>query len=368
MNKICLIGNSGRKSGGMDGQTSKVRLYLKKIKDEGFDVFFVDLESFSKRPLRVLLEIKKAIKTCNRVILISAERGCRLLIPFINFFNKKRQIPFILPLVGTSVLHFSLDKLDEKKQYEFMFGGNFSLVSPSEKIKRNLSMITYILPETELLTDVYRKYYGLKNVVTLNNFRDITAFPRIAKENDKLKIIFYSRVMEKKGIFDIINACRSVENNCCFIFDIYGPLYLSKEEREIFFSLLDDHIHYLGVVDPADSVKLLASYDLMVFPTRFATEGTPGVIVESLIAGTPVLSSAFPQANVLLKNGFDSVQYTFLDKEDLQVKLDQIVKNRDFLIELTKNAQISGEKYTYSHERKIFLKYICGIDCEGAQE
>ena len=250
-------------------------------------------------------------------------------------------------------------------QYEFVFEKNFSLVSPSKKIKKNLSMITYILPETELLSDVYRQFYGLKNVVTLNNFRDITTLPRIVKENDTLKIVFYSRVMEKKGIFDIIDACRAIENNCCFILDIYGPLYFSKEEREMFFSLLDDHIHYFGVVDPANSVKLLASYDLMVFPTRFATEGTPGVIVESLIAGTPVLSSAFPQANVLLKNGFDSVHYAFLDRKELQVKLEQIVKNRDFLLELTKNAQISGEKYTYSHERKIFLKYICGIDCDG---
>ena len=41
-------------------------------------------------------------------------------------------------------------------------------------------------------------------------------------------------------------------------------------------------------------VQTLANYDLSVFPTRFIGEGTPGVIVESLLAGTPVLTSNFP--------------------------------------------------------------------------
>lgn len=44
--KICLIGNSGVRSNDKGGQTTKLRLYKKKIVDEGFDLTFVDLENF----------------------------------------------------------------------------------------------------------------------------------------------------------------------------------------------------------------------------------------------------------------------------------------------------------------------------------
>ena len=103
MNNILLIGNSGLKSGQMDGQTIKVRLYLKKMKDEGFSVCFVDLENFLRRPLSTLHRIKKGIKECARIVLLTAERGSKLLVPYINKINKKYKKPFVFPLVGTSV-------------------------------------------------------------------------------------------------------------------------------------------------------------------------------------------------------------------------------------------------------------------------
>ena len=90
MNKICLIGNSGIKHHGVDGQTVKVRLYLKKIQDEGFEVFFVDLEDFMKHPFSTFYKIKKGVKECDRVVLITAQRGLKILIPYINNIKRKK--------------------------------------------------------------------------------------------------------------------------------------------------------------------------------------------------------------------------------------------------------------------------------------
>ena len=104
MNKILLIGNSGLKHHGEDGQTVKVRLYLKKMQDEGFEVQYVDLEGFSKHIFSILSKIRKGIKVCDRIVLISAMRGCKYLIPYINRHNKKYQKPFILPLIDHLLL------------------------------------------------------------------------------------------------------------------------------------------------------------------------------------------------------------------------------------------------------------------------
>ena len=367
MSKILLIGNSGLKKHGEDGQTVKVRLYCKKIIDEGFDLDFIDLEDFIKKPFSILNKIKKSIKKCDRVVLISAKRGCRLLIPFINRHNRKLQKPFILPLVGTSVLHFSIDKLTDDEKNRFLLDKDYSLCKRNKKITKQLAQIDYVLPETDILVDTFKDFYGLNNVFKLNNFRDFDVLKKQASDNiEELKLVFLSRVMQMKGIFDLMDVIRDIsETHKGISLDVYGMKNLSEEENNLFNSYVDNKIiSYKGIVNNNLVCSTLSNYDLFVFPTRFVGEGTPGVIAESLIAGTPVLSVDFPQAHLLLNDGFDSILCKMFDKEDLKTKLLYIISNNHFLSELKKGAIETGKRYTYDYERASFLKYICGVGGE----
>ncbi len=361
---ICLIGNSGLKHHGLDGQTAKVRLYLKKIQDEGFDTSFIDLENFTRHPIFTLIRIKKNIKTCDRIVLITAERGCKILIPFINFFNRKYKKPVILPLVGTGVLHYSIDKLTDDEKIDFLLNKRYDLCKFDKKTSKQLSQLKYVLPETDMLNVVFRSFFKISNVRTLNNFRDVEPIDvKTKKTNNPLKLVFLSRVMREKGIFDILEAVKELNaSGISLQLDIYGQKVLADKDLLLFNGYLDDNIHYLGQIDFSNVVDTLSKYDLFVFPTKFIGEGTPGVVAESLIAGTPVLSSCFPQANILLKDGKDSILFKINNYDDLLNKLRMIVTNRELLSTLTYNATTSGSLFTYLAERNRFLKYICGVE------
>lgn len=363
MNKILLIGNSGTISNGTDGQTVKVRLYLKKIKDEGFAVDFVDLENFTKNPFRILLKIKKYYKKCDRVVLLTAERGSKLLIPFINRINRKNKKPFVFPLIGISVLHNSIDHLSDVEKNDFFVNENYSICKPKKKLVKQLRKIDYILPETELLTNAFSGFYGLSNVYQLNNFRENIEIDKSHQDNSGLKLVYVSRVMKIKGIFDLLDVVKSLNEDGYNVFlDIYGNKTLSDEESNVFNSLIDGRfINYRGTLPNDNVCKAISNYDLFVFPTRYYGEGTPGVVVESLIAGVPVITSSFPQATYLLKDGFDSIFYKMEDKNKLKETILNVIKNKGMLDTMRKNAFVSGQKYTYNHERDIFLKYICGV-------
>lgn len=364
MNKILLIGNSGFEHNSYDGQTVKVRLYFKKIQDEGFDVTFVDLENFAKRPFSILKAIRKGISSCDRIVLISAKRGCKFLIPYINRHNKKLNKPFILPLIGTSVLHHSIDRLSDEQKNDFLINGNYSLCKSNKKMSKQLSRISAILPETDLLVKVFKEFYNLDNVFQLNNFREEQHFEFNSIDSNELRIIFASRVMKMKGIFDVLSTIDTLNKSGTSIsMDIYGKKVLDASQEEMFNNYLKNRsFNYFGQIDNNLVCQTISKYDLFVFPTHFIGEGTPGVIVESLIAGVPILTSNFPQAKYLLKDGNDSVFYKMFDNEDLKQKLLSIAKNKDFLKALKNNAKISGEKYTYKKERKTFLKYVCGME------
>lgn len=366
MKKILLIGNSGIDHGGTDGQTVKVRLYLKKIKDEGFDCDFVDLEHFSKHPFSILLQIKRKMRDCDRIVLITAQRGSKLLIPFINHCNKKFKKPFVFPLIGTSVLHYTIDKLNDSDKNSFILNHDFSKSKNSKKWSKHLQKMTYVLPETDLLTDVFSEFYKLNNVKTLNNFRDDFKIQKtdVRSENESLKIVYLSRVMREKGIFDLLDV---VEKINCFkksiSLDIYGECLMNDDDLKTFnLKTNSGSIKYGGRVKQEDVVETLSKYDLFVFPTRFVGEGVPGVIVESLLAGTPVLTSNFPQAHLLLTDNKDSIFFEMFNKDDLEQKLLNIINNMSIISKLKENALESSKKYTYEHERKKFLKYVCGVE------
>ena len=361
--KILLIGNSGLADNINDGQTIKVRLYLKKIQDEGFDADFIDLEHFLRRPIRILRRIKKAIPFYDRIVLIAAERGTKLLVPLINKWNKKYNKPFVLPQLGSGILHYAIDSLNDKEKHDFLVNGNYSLAKPNKKLSKEFKKITYILPETDLLTKACREFYGLNNVYTLNNFRECSLERMPSKDYSKpLKLCFLSRVMKMKGILDLMKVVREINSKGQVLsLDIYGEKLLSKDEETVFNEYLDEKtIRYKGLVEYSQVITTISKYDLFVFPTRFLYEGVPGVIVESLLAGTTILTSNFPQVRQILVDGKNSIMFSLASEHDLKDKLEFLAKNTEVLDSLRKEATKCSEKFTYEFERKSFLDYVCG--------
>ena len=359
---ILLIGNSGLKSNDKGGQTTKLRLYQKKMIDEGFVVNLVDLENFHKHPFKVLTAINDGLKTCRRVVLISGERACRLLIPFIISRNR-RKAPFILPVVGSGVLHFSIDKLSDEDKLKFFNNHEYSLGKRIKSIEENLQQISKILVETELLKDVYSNFYHLENCEVLENFRDTTITPKEEKTNEPLKLVYLSRVMRLKGVFDLMDVVKRIEEDYPnrFTVDVYGSKSFNKDDEALFNNYQSLTLKYCGELDNSQVIDTLKGYDMLIFPTNATFEGTPGVIAESLIAGTPVLTSSFPQVSLLLEDKVNSIWFKMFDNDNFEEKLRYVLEHPEIIAGMIKKCQICGQKFTYSYHRDRFLRYVCGV-------
>ena len=365
MNKILLIGNSGDISKSTDGQVTKVRLYREILTDEKIDFMFVDLERFSHHPFKTLFTIKRGIKKCDRIVLITAQRGADVLIPFINHFNRKLNKPLALPMIGVNILHKYIDNLNEKDHFMFMHECNFLNIKPKRRDIKNLNKISFILPENEMVASVVKKFFSLNNVYILENFRKYNLPNKSIKKKDNnlLNLIFVSRVGKEKGIFKLIDAVNTINSNGTKVtLDIFGRKYFNEEENLIFNRLLNQNINYGGVLKNADVINTITQYDVFVFPTQYKSEGTPGVISEALIAGVPIISSNFAQVDYLLKDGVDSLIYNMNDNNELVKSILLLVDNDEMLKKLTFNAKISGERYTYFASKQKFWKYILGLE------
>lgn len=359
MNKICLIGNSGSNKYPYNGQCAKVNLYKKKIVDEGFDLDFIDLFYFRAHPFRIFISICKSVKHCQRIVLLTAQNGAKILIPFINLINKKRK-PFIFPLIGINILHKYIDKLSTFDQRAFLLENKY-LEKPSHKDVKNFKKISLILAENVVVANALKNFFGLSNVEVLENFRDCSILTKKISFDKKLKVIFLSRVCKDKGILDLLDCITKLQKeNVEICLDIYGQNGLNKLDNEKFYSLLNKNIVYHGPISCNDVVSTINNYDCFIFPTKFINEGTPGVISESFIAGVPIISSNFVQAYTILNDKHDSLIYEQSNNLELCKYLKKIYFDREYLGFLTKNAHKIALKFTYDFCRDKFLEYVCG--------
>jgi glycosyltransferase involved in cell wall biosynthesis len=114
---------------------------------------------------------------------------------------------------------------------------------------------------------------------------------RQGKRADSLRLVFISRIVEKKNLLFVLHLLQHVEYET--VLDVYGPLespeYWQKCKRVIGELPANIQLNYRGSVENSLVASILSGYDALIFPTLGENFGH--VIFESLSAGCPVLLS-----------------------------------------------------------------------------
>ncbi|WP_316804867.1 XrtY-associated glycosyltransferase XYAG1 [Pedobacter nototheniae] len=112
----------------------------------------------------------------------------------------------------------------------------------------------------------------------------------ISKPNDPFKLIFLSRIEEKKGLELLFDALSTIKMEWSLTLAGSGEaIYLNKLKTQIKTLGIQDHISWIGQVSNEHKFNLMAKHDLLVL-TSF-NENFANVVIESLSVGTPALIS-----------------------------------------------------------------------------
>lgn len=139
----------------------------------------------------------------------------------------------------------------------------------------------------KILKPQKNKIYKLCNVPT-------TSTCQIEKEKKKkktAKIIFLSRIVEKKNLYFALECLKEIKGEVTF--DIYGPIedenYWNKCQELIYTLPQNIKVNYKGIVSHDKIATIFNKYHAFLFPTF--SENYGHVIVESLTAGCPIIIS-----------------------------------------------------------------------------
>lgn len=114
---------------------------------------------------------------------------------------------------------------------------------------------------------------------------------RQKKTEGRLKVVFLSRISQKKNLEHALEMFKKVKGEVQF--NIYGPLedvgYWEKCQKTLKLLPENVHVRYRGAVPHDRVANIMAEHDLFFLPTRGENFGH--VILEALVAGCPVLIS-----------------------------------------------------------------------------
>lgn len=330
--KILVLGYFGYETNQLDGQTIKTRniydLLKSKEDEEEYIVYYFDTQRFQKNKLNVLRMFYQASK-CDLLIYLGAHNNLRYFFPILDTITRIKGIPLHYILVGGWLADFIADK---------------------PKLTKRLSKVAGLYPQTRDLTIRLQEEYGFKNVVQLNNFR-LSSFVKDnrSKKDDIIKLIFMARVHPMKGAnllfkLDEVFQVKGIDN---VSIDIYGPMFNEYEsEFKLKIQKASESIKYKGILAPDKIHEILSTYDLMLFPTKYYTEGFPGTILDAYIAGIPVVATKWQYADEFVEDGVSGIVSEF-NNDDLFINnVITLIENKDRLESLKRNIPQQAKKYS----------------------
>ena len=303
-NRVSVCGHFAFGENLLNGQTVKTKTLtneMEKILGEG-NVHKIDTHGGKRKIVAVLKELLKAIKNSENIIVLPAQNGLTVIVPFL--------------VMGNSIY--------KKRLHYVVIGGWLPEFLRKRKfLNWCLRKIDYIYVETHSMQRELAKQ-GFTNVCVMYNCKSLNIINNselVYPKEEPYKLCTFSRVMKEKGIEDAINAVSMVNRKfqrTVFVLDIYGEIENSQLEWfEQLRKEFPDYVKYYGKVSYEESTKILKEYYAVLFPTYYEGEGFAGTIIDAFASGVPIIASDWKYNSEIIRNGENGLIFPVKKVEQL---------------------------------------------------
>lgn len=233
---------------------------------------------------------------------------------------KTLNIPLIVSFHGLDASPESLNQGDYRKNLKKLFDYASGIIIVSSHMFRSLDLGPY-----------QEKVHFIPYGVDTDKFRKA---PVIKKERT-IRILHVGRLVEKKGVPDLISVFLKIYHQYDIRLDIIGD----GPERERCQALIAGHadkqvpIELWGAKPHDFILQMLHAADIFVLNSRVSPsgdmEGLPNVILEAMSMGLPVLSTYHAGIPDLIQSGENGVLVDEYDNTQLMEALIRLIEEED---------------------------------------
>ena len=243
--------------------------------------------------------------------------------------------------------------VDHLKTYKYLFDKD-----EAKRFADEISFVDYHIVASEFSKKAL-EYEGVPsdNIFVVAYGIDENRFisePR-TYENGKLNLIYVGEVNQRKGIYQICEAAKNL-NNPNIEFNIIGAGYEAQKE------LLAPYEKYVTFHGQQYFEKLQAHLKhnhVFLFPSM--GDGFGLVLLEAMAAGLPVIASYNSAGPDLVTEGVNGFLINACDEEALIDKIQWCMDNQDKLSVMGAKAIETARQYTWKRYEKGIANTVCEI-------
>ena len=260
--------------------------------------------------------------------------------PIGYMLKKKYKLPYVIRFGGGDVPGF-----------QERFTKVYKLIAPA--IKMIWKKADARIANSQGLKDMALKFYDKKSFDIIPNGVDTEVFYQIEKaDSDEFKILFVSRLIERKGLQFIIPQLQkiqdSTEKKVKLVVVGDGP-YREQLETITREYKVADMVEFVGQKNKKEIVPFYQNADLFILPS--AKEGMPNVVLEAMACGLPIIMTPCEGSKELVQdNGY------ILLTSEMGEKIQQLLRNKEMLQKLGHNSRrIVEEQFCWGHVVENYL-------------
>lgn len=302
---------------------------------------FKEMLSYLMKAYPVAKKLHKKEKFDNCLVFFGIPSG-----PIGYLLKKKYKLPYVIRFGGGDIPGF-----------QERFTKVYKVIAPAIKlIWKNADAL---VANSQGLKDMALDFYHKKDFEIICNGVDTEMFyPIEKKKSDEFKILFVSRLIERKGLQFIIPQLQkiqeSTERKIRLIVVGDGP-YRTELEQLVKEYHVEDIVQFEGQKDKSEIVSYYQNADLFILPS--AKEGMPNVVLEAMACGLPIVMTPCEGSKELIGENGKVVSVQEFEKE-----IEKIVSNDDIRKAMARESRRRvEEEFSWNSTIDKYEKLISGL-------
>ncbi len=239
-----------------------------------------------------------------------------------------------------------------------VFGGDLDLLADEanertrQTFERSTLLADRVLLQTHSLCERFKSSDDCRRVRWWPTTRNAARFEG-ARADQARRFLYFGPIRPEKGILEAIDASRRlpVDASLTLMGPTHGDFTLDGVD-------LGDRCHYVAAPPEGGVDEVLGSHDVLVFPSYHNREGMPGVILEAMQAGLPVISTRWRAIPELVVDGDNGVLVAPKCPNGLSAAMRRMVETPTLFRRLREGAQVTGERFRSAHWEPKLVRWI----------
>ena len=182
--------------------------------------------------------------------------------------------------------------------------------------------------------------------VDINYFKSNLSLKTKGKEKRKIQVLFPARIIEEKGIMELISACDSLwREKYKFVLNIVGDIDLHNKSSLIKKNLnklkLNKNIKLLG--KSSNMLSIYKRMDFVVLPSW--REGLSKSLIEASAMSLPIITTNVPGCKEVIIDGYSGILVPPKDANSIKIAMKKYIDNPALSKQYGINARKIVENY-----------------------